>query len=85
MDASEIEDESQVIILLTEIRDLLNIIAGPGEQSDDQPIIVHESKASCPGCDMTQVDLHDTDNGHVMYHCQNCETVWVNDAEALSK
>lgn len=49
------------------------------------PILVHDSKATCPECNSAEVDLGQTGNGYVVYNCKNCERMWVNDADALVK
>lgn len=54
------------------------------EPDPGDPVMVHESTGTCPECGSAEVDLNSTVNGHPVYHCKNCERVWVNDADALS-
>ena len=67
-----------MIALLTEIRDLLGYRA----VEDVDLIALDESVASCPACNLVEVDLATTGSGHPIYRCKTCEFVWVNTEEA---
>ena len=76
----------KILLILTEIRDILKKVIDT-EQDKGNPILVHESVGTCPECSSSQVDLGTTRGieKYPVYHCRDCETVWVNSEDALVK